>query len=482
MPETRIKLSRPAVERATCPPGKSQAIYRDAEQPGLCLRVTANGAKSFVFESKLGRQTVRMTIGPATMPIRTAKDARGRPVRTGADAEAARLAELVRQGIDPRAEKAARIAQHATERKVAKAERAKREVTGLDAWTVYCKARRKRWSDRHHSDHVKMAAAGGAERKRSREERTQPGPLYALLNRPLADIDAAAVEAWASREAKARPGRAALAFRQLAVFVNWCAEHSEYRTIVHCDACKGRKVRETLGKPKAKDDALQREQLRLWFDAVRKLPPVPATYLQALLLTGARREEMAALRWEDVDFRWRSLRIADKVEGERLIPLTPYLASVLRELKARNETPPEPPKSLRRDADAAHAWRRVWKPSPWVFASARAAEGRLQEPRIAHNRALAAAGLPHVTLHGLRRSFGTLAEWLEAPAGAVAQIQGHKPSAIAEKHYRVRPLDLLRLWHDRIEGWILNEAGIEQPKAEVADAPALRIVAATGAR
>lgn len=42
----------------------------------------------------------------------------------------------------------------------------------------------------------------------------------------------------------------------------------------------------------------------------------------------------------------------------------------------------------------------------------------------------------------------------------VAQIQGHKLSAIAEKHYRHRPLDLLRSWHDRIEMWILKQAGI----------------------
>ena len=83
--------------------------------------------------------------------------------------------------------------------------------------------------------------------------------------------------------------------------------------------------------------------------------------------------------------------------------------------------------------------------------------------------------LPHVTLHGLRRTFASLAEWVEMPAGIVAQIQGHKPSATAEKHYRVRPIDLLRQWHTTIEAWSLTEAGIEQPNQEEA-APALRVV------
>ena len=47
------------------------------------------------------------------------------------------------------------------------------------------------------------------------------------------------------------------------------------------------------------------------------------------------------------------------------------------------------------------------------------------------------------------------------PTGVVAQIQGHKPSATAEKHYKRRPLDLLRVHHERIEAWMLEQAGIE---------------------
>ena len=35
---------------------------------------------------------------------------------------------------------------------------------------------------------------------------------------------------------------------------------------------------------------------------------------------------------------------------------------------------------------------------------------------------------------------------------------GHKPSATAEKHYKVRPLGLLAVHHRRIEEWILEQA------------------------
>ena len=76
------------------------------------------------------------------------------------------------------------------------------------------------------------------------------------------------------------------------------------------------------------------------------------------------------------------------------------------------------------------------------------------------------AGLEGMTLHGLRRSFKSLTEWLEVPVGIVAQLMGHKPSATAEKHYTVRPLDLLRLHHEKIEAWMLEQGGVAfQPQA-----------------
>jgi integrase len=69
------------------------------------------------------------------------------------------------------------------------------------------------------------------------------------------------------------------------------------------------------------------------------------------------------------------------------------------------------------------------------------------------------AAIDGLSLHGLRRSFKSLTEWLEVPAGVVAQLRGHKPSVTAEKHYTVRPLDLLGVHHENIEAWILEQAG-----------------------
>lgn len=66
--DQKIDLSQPQnltvglIERVTCPAGKQQAFMRDSDTKGLRVRVTANGAKSFVFEKKLDRQTVRRTL------------------------------------------------------------------------------------------------------------------------------------------------------------------------------------------------------------------------------------------------------------------------------------------------------------------------------------------------------------------------------------------------------------------------------------
>lgn len=158
---------------------------------------------------------------------------------------------------------------------------------------------------------------------------------------------------------------------------------------------------------------------------------------------------MAALEWADVDTQWHTALIKDKVEGTRNIPLTPYVELLISNLPRKNK---------------------------YVFASPTAKSGRLTEPRKAHQSALEGAGIPSLSIHGLRRSFGTLAEWIECPTGISAQIMGHKPSALAEKHYRRRPIDLLRMWHTKIEKFILEEAGILQPEV---GSNRLRIVNAT---
>ena len=40
-----------------------------------------------------------------------------------------------------------------------------------------------------------------------------------------------------------------------------------------------------------------------------------------------------------------------------------------------------------------------------------------------------------------------------------ANIKPFAHPTLAEKHYRRRPLNLLRMWHIKIEAWVLEQAG-----------------------
>ncbi len=63
-------------------------------------------------------------------------------------------------------------------------------------------------------------------------------------------------------------------------------------------------------------------------------------------------------------------------------------------------------------------------------------------------------------IYRLHRCFASFTEWLELPADVVVQLKGYKPFVKADKHYTVRPLDLLPVHHEKIEAWILEQAGV----------------------
>ena len=440
VPMSRVRLTAGRVSGFACPPGRSQAFLWDSDTPSLALRATPSGRKTFVFESRLHGATVRINIGaPADWPIELART------------KAQGLKVLVDSGEDPRELEREKLAAAAAKRKVDEYA----ALTVAEAWSAYVAERRPVWGELHYRDHLRKAGSGGEKSTRGTRGTgiTRPGPLFPLMSLPLRDLDASRIEAWAAAEAKTRATSARLAWRLLKVFLRWCSEQPAYAPqLPDKNPAMTTKTREALGKVATKADVLQKSQLKTWFEHVRKIQnPTIAAALQVMLLTGARPGEVLTMQWADVNTKWKGLTIRDKVEGRREIPLTPYVASLLAQLPHAND---------------------------WVFASVRwvtpigkkngewkemSTTGHIADPNGPHTRACIAAGLEELTLHGLRRSFKSLTEWLDVPAGVVAQLMGHKPSATAEKHYTVRPLDLLRVHHERIEAWILEQSGIKMP-------------------
>ena len=416
--ESRVNLTAGRVESFTCPAGKAQAFLWDTDTPTLAIRATPTGRKTYVFESRLNGSTIRVSIGTvADWPIKKART------------EAQKLKMLIDSGQDPRELER----QQQADKAAAQTAAAAHALTVGEAWSRYTAERRPFWGALTIRDHDVLAQAGGIERDRRPGVLTKAGPLAELMPLRLVDLTAPVIEAWAAREAKDRPARVRSALRLLKAFLRWAASEPDLKGKADPAAASAKKTRELAGKAKPKNDYLQREQLPAWFAHVRQIQnPVISAYLQCLLLTGARREELAALKWEDVNFQWKGIDLKDKIEGRRAVPLTPFVAHLLAGLPKRNE---------------------------WVFSSPTSASGGLKEPSIAHRKACTAAGL-EVTLHGLRRSFASLCEWLDIPGGISAQIQGHAPQGVREQNYIRRPLDLLRVHHEKIEGWILEQAGV----------------------
>lgn len=438
-----VDLSRPQsltvglIERLLCPPDRHHVLLRDGGSvdaiPGLKVRATAAGAKSFVYEARISGKAFSRTLGQfPTMSIKEARSA-ARALANTVKSDREDPRELERQEAETKGRAAAeRARQEAADDAHAKAH----AVTVGDAWPLYLEngkgKRAKVWKPRYLADLRAMAAEGGVAKKRG-TGLTRPGPLHPLMAWTLASINEDRVAAWHRTEAEAGPHQAARALMMFRGFLRWCSTRPEYRDLVDRDAAAAPAVVENLPTGRRRTDALESAQVAPWWGAVTSLPNNTASvYLRALLLTGARREELAALTWDRVDFQWRRLTIADKVDATRVIPLSPYLAQLLATLP-RTES--------------------------FVFAST-GKTGRIADARASHVKALAVAGIEHLTIHGLRRSFSLLGEAAGAPAGAIAQIMGHKPSAVAEG-YRPRSVDALRPYIARVEEHVLGLAGVQ---------------------
>jgi len=416
----KIVFTAGRVSGFTCPADKAQAFLWDVTAPGLALRATPAGKPAYVFQSRYQDKSIRLTIGnPNAWSIEQART------------KAKDLQRLIDDGKDPRDLKRDNLQAKATKA----AADAANSVTVGDLWPRYLtegKPKRKdAWKPGYRADIEAMAGAGGVPKKRGQGV-TRPGPMFPLMALALGDVTEDALQVWFEREAVASKHQAARALMMFRGFLRWCAARPEYRKLIDRDAGRAPAILENLPANTKRTDALEAAQVSGWWGGVEQLSNRTASaYLRALLLTGARREELAALTWANVDFQWRKLTLADKVDATRTIPLTPYLAQTLATLPRVNE---------------------------FVFASAGKA-GRIADTRKSHASALKSAAIEGLTIHGLRRSFSLLGEAAGAPAGAIAQVMGHKPSATAEG-YRPRSVDALRPYLATIEAHILEQAGI----------------------
>ena len=424
----RVNFTAERVRTFKCAEGKKESFLWDSGCTGLGIRAYSSGKKTYTFRAAINGKTKRAVIGPVdAFDIDEAR------------AKAREFQSSAKDYISPAKLKREKAAKELAEEQ----EELRGTIKLKQVWLEYIDANKSRWGEKHYNDHLKSIQEPNQPWARGKGRLTKAGCLYPLIETKLKDLTSKKIERWLQKENETRAGVAAQTYRLLFACLNWCSEQDKYSGLIDVAKLKTKDVKKTVVKLSARTDSLQKEQLPAFFKYVRQIQnPVISAFVQTLLLTGARRNELVGLKWTELDLQWNSMTIRDKAtssgsdSGYRVIPLTPYVASLLVNLPRRNE---------------------------WVFSTPSGVSGKLTDPRKSVEPALIAAGIEGLTLHGLRRSFSNLSEWVEIPTGVVAQIMGHKPSATAEKHYKQRPLDLLRKWHTTLEAWILDQAGVAMP-------------------
>jgi integrase len=425
MPTAR--LTKSSIHTLEGPRRGNQVLHQDREQDGLAVRVTANGARSFVVDRNTSRGRIRITLGPAGTDTLTVPQAR----------EKARIAiGLIGQGYT----------REQIEERLARAEdRVPPGAMTLDqVLDRYMKRRKHRLSERTRSDYRQLMDTHLADWK----------------DRPIELLDDEAVVA--KFHSIKSPSRANYTMRLLRALFRSAmkVKDDEGRPIINENPVAALTDEGLWHETPPRRDVIKLHEFPAWWKGVNALaeegnteatreangrfsegttspngrPDVVADYLRFLLLTGLRRNEAAHLTWADVDMKGRTVSIAQtKNRQPHTLPTSDYLLDLLqRRLEA--------------------------KTSEYVFPGRK---GPLAEPKKQIEKVVAASGVAFSS-HTLRRTFATIAESLDIPYFALKRLLNHKTQDVTGQHYTVITVERLREPMQKITDFILKAAGMRE--------------------
>jgi integrase len=381
----------------------------DLGKPGLAVRLTAAGARTFVFVGRLhGKLAPRFPLGRVgslkLANARAAVDKIRGDVALGIDVVAERKAlrkvESDRQTLNQT------FAEFlAGERHKAKTVR---DYRGL--WRLYVADTlgRKPLKDITNEDIKKLhARSAGAvvthkkEKDKERAEKARAEPVVSIgepfVSRPEAPLASNAWKGHRTANKCVALLRTVLAFGgrkadNPAAGITWFKQAPRRRRLSDEEAARFRKALEGF------EDA--------WRD-----------FFTLSLLTGMRRQSLLTMRWADVDIdrsRWIVPATWSKHGDEMVMPLTREAVTLLAEMKNRRGI------------------------SPWVFPSAKSKSGHIEEPRKARDRLLKAAAIENLWLHDLRRTFGSRLAESQASGPLIAAAMGHKSLQSARSYLHLQ--------------------------------------------
>ena len=269
----RRRITEDVVRRAA--PGLAVRFLRDDQLIGFGLRVTPNGAKSFIVEGRVNGRMRRYTIGPVDRFTVSEARLRARTL----------LAEM-HDGKDPQ-----------VKRRAAR-ERADTLATMLEAY-ILAKGVKDTTAEKYRAQ-MRRNLSDWMD-KPIGEISTQMARLRyeAILKRSISEANGTmrALRAVCRRAIKVLPDR---------------EDGTPMLKVVPTVSLEGEW--KTLDR---KTSRLDPHELRPWWRAVEGLYSADSRHaLQALLLTGLRVNELLRLRWEDVDLARQRLTILESKTGK----------------------------------------------------------------------------------------------------------------------------------------------------------------------
>ena len=281
-PFTMARLERLA------PPATGRETWLDSEVPGLQLRVTSNGAKTFCLLRKVMGRPVRMTLG--RFPGISVEVARKLALK--------RLADLA-DGVDPQAEK--------------RAARSEATLEQLHA----------DWQAKYAQPHLRSAEAAAQLFARN---------LSSLAKRRLSEITQAEVRALHTRlgTTQQKPVLANRVLALLSALLNY-AKSNGYTGPNPAEGVK--RFRE-----QSRARFMDADELRAFFAALQHEPDrTTRDFFLLALLTGARRANVLGMRWADLDLQrglWRIPGEKSKNGEPLVVILAPPVLALLQERRA----------------------------------------------------------------------------------------------------------------------------------------------------
>ncbi len=351
-----FNFTKSSIKEIVPPKDKDREYYKDTKEAGLILQITQKGKVTFYFRKKVDGSSKRFFIGH--FPDLTPENAR---------TEAIRIKNDIALGKNPEEEKNA----------------IKNDITFGDMFNAflnrYAKVHKKSWKFDEHE-----------------------------VNRFL--------KHWFNRKASTITNQEIRALHEKITVENGKTQANKILERIKAIYNKNIEFGWQYSNPsngikknkeKSRDRFMQADELPRFFEAVAKEENETARdYILISLLTGARKSNVLAMQWKEINFTAKTWRIPDTKNGDPVtLPLSVKTLDILNKRKEVNDN--------------------LEKPNKFVFPGTGAA-GHLADPKKAWKRILKAANIENLHIHDLRRTLGSWQAAIGSTTAIIGKSLGHK--------------------------------------------------------